>query len=126
MPAAWPPLGSLIEPFLDKPYGKDDCWKLVCDLLHAGGFLAVPDDPMQAIEAVSEIWFCDDPRDPLTLVQPWDWWLMPRTGRLVGHIGLVVDEVKFIHVRLKGGVCLEPMQRWRTRLIQLARLRCLA
>jgi hypothetical protein len=125
MPAIAPPMVPLIEPFLGKPYGEHECWRLVCELLHAGGFVDVPDDPIQAIEAVSEVWFRDDPRDPLTLVQPWDWWLMPREGPLVGHIGLVVDAVKFIHVRLKGGVCLEPMQRWRTRLIQLARLRCL-
>jgi hypothetical protein len=82
-------------------------------------------DPLDAMRSVQEVWFQDDPRDPLTLVQPWDWFLMRYDGPAVQHPALVVDAHDLIHLHRKAGVTIEPMRRWRHRLVQLARLRCL-
>jgi hypothetical protein len=125
-----PPLRELVTPFLGQPYAEDECWRLVLDLLQAGGFDTVASDPLQAIQQVVELWFCDDPRDPLALVQPWDWYLLtrrghPQAGAPIQHIGLVVDTTTFVHSRRGVGVCVEPLLRWRPKLVQLARLRCL-
>lgn len=125
MPASWPPIRPLLATFLGRPYGPQECWRLVCELMHAGGFLDVATDPLEAIEQVQEVWFVGDHRDPLTLVQPWDWWLLRKFGPAVGHIGMVVDGAHLVHAGRPVGVCLEPLKRWRPRLVQIARLRCL-
>jgi hypothetical protein len=121
-----PNLRAIAQDFLGQPYAVDDCWRLVLDLLHAGGFGDYRDKPGEAIQQVAEVWFWDDPRNPLTLIQPWDWVLLtkigkPERGAAVGHIGLVVDDLTFVHVGSKVGVVIEPLQRWRARFVQLAR-----
>jgi hypothetical protein len=123
---AWPNLRELAQDFYARPYAEGDCWRLVCELLEAGGFGRVAHDPLEAVKLVQELWFQGDPRDPLLLVQPWDWFLLrkPRQGPAVRHVGLVVDPVHMIHVATQG-VRIEPLRRWRSWLVQLARLRCL-
>jgi hypothetical protein len=125
-----PNLQDIAAAFIGRPYAEEQCWQLVYDLLQAGGFADVATEPAQAIAQVAEIWFCDDSRNPLGLLQPWDWLLfaktgMPRAGAPVGHVGLVVDESTCIHVRPGLGACLEPLRRMRPKLVQVARLRCL-
>jgi hypothetical protein len=122
----WPNLRAIAQSFFTRQYADDDCWRLVWELLQAGGFVEVEDDPVEACKRVQEIWFQDDPRDPLTLVQPWDWFLMYHPGSpAVQHPGLVVDTLDFIHAHRGAGVTIEPMRRYRHRLVQVARLRCL-
>ncbi len=125
-----PNLHDIAAAFIGRPYADEQCWQLVHDLLQAGGFTDVAAEPAQAIAKVAEVWFCDDPRNPLGLLQPWDWLLLakqgkPSNGAPVGHVGLVVDESTFIHVRPGCGACIEPLRRMRPKLIQVARLRCL-
>lgn len=133
MPAAlrtFPNLRALAQDFLGHPYREGECWQLVRDLLQAGGLGSYQTNPEQALADVDEIWFWDDVRDPLTLTQPWDWFLVtkrgaPDAGAPIGHIGLVVDDEHWVHVA-KAGVCIDSMRRWRHKLVQLARLRALA
>lgn len=120
-----PNLRALLDPFFERHYVEGQCWKLVVDLLHAGGFVHIPDDPLTACHHVQQVWWRDDPRDPLTLVQPWDWYLIRNDGHGVDHPTLVVDPHDMIHVHRKAGVCIEPLRRYRHRLMQIARLRCL-
>lgn len=122
---AWPNLRLLAQDFFERQYGPESCWQLVYELLQAGGFLDIAATPLDAVKSVQQIWWQDDPRDPLTLVQPWDWFLMRRTGPGVEHPALVVDTMDLIHVHRHAGVRIEPLRRWRHRLIQVARLRCL-
>src|SRR5262245_19173276 len=126
MASSWPPLCPLLDTFLGRPYGPQECWRLVYELMQAGGFLEVNADPLEAISQVQEVWFTGDARDPLMLVQPWDWWLLRKFGPAVGHVAVVVDHESLVHAGRPMGVCLEPLRRWRPRLVQIARLRCLA
>jgi hypothetical protein len=120
-----PDLRVLAQDFYERQYGEWECWRLVHELLQAGGFLDVAADVHDAVQSVQELWFQDDPRDPLTLVQPWDWFLMRHDTPAVQHPGLVVDQLGMIHVHRHAGVRIEPMRRYRHRLVQVARLRCL-
>jgi hypothetical protein len=125
-----PKLRPLAEDFLGRPYAAQECWRLVHELLQMGGFCDAASTRNEVIGQVAEIWWVDDPRDPLSLVQPWDWYLLaprgvPVADAAVGHIGLVIDAKDFVHARDKVGVCIEPLARWRRRLLQVARLRCL-
>jgi hypothetical protein len=124
---AWPNIRELAQPFFDRHYADGDCWRLVVDLMEAGGFGRLDGDPVKAVRQVQEVWFQDDPRDPLTLVQPWDWYLLrqPHEGPAVRHIGVVLDAREFIHVRRGQGVRIEPLRRWVQWLLQIARLRVL-
>lgn len=119
-----PSLADLVQPYLVQPYGEHECWRLVIDLLHAGGLLPPEHGPQEALEQVREVWFQGDSRDPLTLSQPWDWWLLRRASPAVTHVGVVVDGLSLVHVST-AGVALESLRRWRSRLVQIARLRCM-
>jgi len=120
-----PDLRLLAQDFYERHYGDGDCWRLIYELLQAGGFLHVQANVMDAVRSVTEIWFQGDPRDPLSLVQPWDWFLVRHDLPAVQNPCLVVDSLDMIHVHRTAGVRIEPMRRWRHRLVQVARLRCL-
>lgn len=125
-----PDLHRLVTPMLGRPYAELDCWGLTRELLRQGGFPELAEDLARVTEYVREVWYCDEVTDPLALVQPWDWYLLahhgdPQTGAWINHIGLVVNGTHFVHTRRRLGVCLEPLQRWRFKLIQVARMRCL-
>lgn len=119
-------LRELAQPFFDRPYAEGECWHLLLDLMDAGGFGRLSAAPIEAVKQVQELWFQDDPRDPLVLVAPWDWVLLrkPGKGPAVRHVGLMVDASDMIHVRAEG-VRIEPLRRWQGWLVQLARLRVL-
>jgi hypothetical protein len=120
-----PDLRVLAQEFYERQYGELECWRLVHELLQAGGFLEVTADVQDAAQSVQELWFQDDPRDPLTLVQPWDWFLIHNDMPAVQSPCLVVDTLDLIHLHRHAGVRIEPMRRYRHRLVQVARLRCL-
>ena len=122
------PMHEAIDRLMARGYPAGACWQYVLDLLYEGGRGDWRRWPAEALTQTREVWFCDDPRDPWSLTEPWDWLLLARKGRpgrgaLVGHIGLVVDDTSMTHVRPQGGVCVEPLRRWRPRLIQIARMR---
>lgn len=120
-----PNLAQLVQPFLLRNYKPHECWRLVIDLLDAGGLLQANVEPAHVLSLVQEVWWWQgDTRDPLSLSQPWDWWLVRKGGPAVSHIALVVDSLSLVHVGT-AGVALEPLRRWRTRLVQIARLRTL-
>lgn len=120
---AFPNLRELVDPILGAPYEQYPCWALARHLMHVGLNLDIVADPQRAAEQLSEVWFEDDPRDPLTLVQPWDLFIMLRHGMVSEHVGVVVDSETLVHTRRTTGVVLEPLQRWKPKLLQLARLR---
>jgi hypothetical protein len=125
LPHRLPNLRVLAQDFYERQYGEYECWRLVYDLLQAGGFLEVGADVQDAVRSVQEVWFQDDRRDPLMVVQPWDWLLL-HSSRIAGqNICLVVDPMDMIHLHRHAGVRIEPMRRYRHQLIQVARLRCL-
>src|SRR4030095_7066940 len=118
-----PDIYPVIEPLLGLPYaefqlryvseGQDACWGRVHYLLREGLGLDLDKEPVQACEQIAEIWGPGDPRDPLTLVQPWDGYILAVKHPWSDHVGLVVDTRTFVHVRAGTGVVLEPLQRWR-------------
>ena len=120
---ALPDLAAIVDPLLGRPYAEYDCWRLVRHLFEAGWGIALDDDPALAIQQVEEIWCIGDDADPLTLVHPWDVLVFRTRGMASSHVGIMVNEAQFVHTRQRNGVCLEWLQRWRPRLLQLARLR---
>ena len=125
LPHRLPDLRLLAQDFYGRQYGQFECWRLIHELLQAGGFLHVGATVLEAVRSVQEVWFQDDPRDPLALVHPWDWFLL-HNPRIAGqNICLVVDQMDLIHLHRHAGVRIEPMRRYRHQLVQVARLRCL-
>lgn len=130
-----PDIRSVIDPLIGLPYaqfqmrhvaeGQDACWGLVHYLLREGLGLDLEEDPASASAQLAEIWGPGDPRDPLSLVQPWDGYILAVKHAWSDHVGLVVDATSFVHVRVPTGVCIERLRRWRPRLFQVARLRSL-
>src|SRR5262245_7570406 len=122
-----PSLRELAQDFLDRPYEVGDCWKLVYDFLQEGGFTHVDDHPLKAAEAFTEVWCQGSSLDPLPLVEPWDLLLLREAGQgpAATHVAVALDGHDLLHVRRGPGVCIEPLRRWRPRLINLGRLRCL-
>ncbi len=130
---ALPDIKRFVDPLVGMSYatfqsqhggtGADGCWHLVRYLLHAGFGLDLDRDPGLACRQIAEVWGVGDPRDPLTLVQPWDGVILATRHLWSDHVGLVVDPLSFVHVRPRTGVVLEPLRRWVPKLLQLARLR---
>jgi cell wall-associated NlpC family hydrolase len=121
-----PDLAALVEPLLGLRYEEYDCWRLVRRLYRDYWDEDLEDDPAQAWRHVQEIWWQDDAEDPLVLSQGGDLWIMRGRGMASHHTGIVCNTVHFVHTRPRTGVCLEPLKRWRLRLLQIARLRRLA
>jgi hypothetical protein len=126
---ALPTLSDLVAPLLGLPYdhfcvgGTDDaCWGLVRHLYQVGRQIDLETDPGRAVQHVREVWGLGDSVDPLTLVEPWDFYILATRYPWSDHLGLVVSPLKFVHVRRRTGVCLEALQRWRPKLFQVARL----
>jgi hypothetical protein len=129
-----PNLARLVEPILGAPYARftvagspepNACYGLVAYLLREGFAVEMPVDPTQIARELVEVWFRGDARDPMQLVQPWDGYVLATKAPWSDHVGLVTSETHFVHVRQRTGVCLEPLQRWRSRLLQVVRLRML-
>lgn len=118
-----PDLRAIIDPLIGAPYEQWDCWRLIRHLYREGWGIALEDDPGVAHREVQEIWFAGDTEEPLALVQPWDVVIMRTRGLASSHVGIVLDTQYFIHTRQRIGVCLEPLRRWQSRLLQIARLR---
>lgn len=120
-----PDLRALVTPLLGAPYAQWPCYALGRHLFQAGWGVTLDEDPQRAARAIVEVWYRGDARDPLPLVQPWDFYILARHGVLSDHVGLVVDTQYFVHTRRRTGVCLELLRRWEPKLLQLARLRIL-
>lgn len=120
-----PDIRSLVDPLLGVPYAQYPCWQLVRHLIQEGFGLDIVAEPVKAAEQLTEVWWEDDPRDPLTLVQPWDLFIMLRHGVVSEHVALVIDSESLVHPRRKTGVVIEPLTRWRPMLLQVGRLRSL-
>jgi hypothetical protein len=124
LPTPVPDLRVLAQDFYERPYGPEECWRPIFELLQAGGFVEVTADPHDAVRAVQQIWWHDDARPLLSVIKPWDWLLMRERGPAVQHPALAVDGHDLIHLHRTAGVRIEPIRRYRDRILQVARLRC--
>lgn len=122
-----PPIKEIVDPILGASYDEYNCWGLVRYILKVGFDLDIVSNPTHAAEQVCEVWVRGDPRDPLMLLQPWDWLIFITRARalVTNHVGLVIDPTQMVHTRQRTGVCLEPTRRWMPKLFQIARLRIL-
>lgn len=127
--AVLPDLRALVNPILGAPYEQYTCWHLVRHLVREGFGFDMAEEPQRAATAFIELWYRGDTPDPLALVQPWDVVILAGQAHLPvsTHVGLALDAVSFVHARDQGvGVVVEPLRRWRPKLLQLARLRSLS
>lgn len=118
-----PSLDALVDELLGLPYHESqDCWWLVRHLFARGRgvHLAVEAD-LNAL-VLQEVWFRDDARPLSDVVAPWDGLVFTVAGPLADHAGIVIDAEYFVHSRTGTGVCREPLQKWRRRLLQVVRV----
>lgn len=121
-----PDIAVFVEPLLGQDYAKADCWDVVRTLFLQGFGLDLVRDAEQATLVFQEVWYRGDARDALTLVQPWDLFIVANDPTLPvsDHVGVVVDNQFLVHARLNAtGVAKERLRLWRPRLLQLARYR---
>jgi hypothetical protein len=73
--------------------------------------------------ALVETWYFEDDVDPYTIVRPYDL-LVFRVKKLASnHVGVMLDRDLFATSTQENGVCKEHLSRWRSYLLQIARLR---
>ncbi len=123
MTGSVPDLAAIVDPLLGLPYEQYNCWALCRYLYREAWGEELEEDTNQAWKYVQEIWWQDDADDPLRLSQCGDLWIMRGRGMASHHVGIVLNDQYFTHTRRRTGVCLEPLRRWRPRLLQIARLR---
>jgi cell wall-associated NlpC family hydrolase len=120
-----PLIGLPYEHFqLPGPFGASNaCWGLVRHLLKEGFGFDLATDATSAAERFAEVWYRGDSRDPWEVLQRWDGLVLATRGTLSDHVGLIVEPTTMVHVRQRVGVCVEPIQRWKPKLVQIVRLR---
>jgi len=121
-----PDLDTLVQPLLGTPYQPRYCFDLARDLIFQGFGLRLDESPNQVHEHFMEIWYREDSVDPLRLIRPWDALVMfdRATLPVSTHVGLALDAERFVHARdTSTGVAIEKTQRYRSKLLQIARLR---
>jgi cell wall-associated NlpC family hydrolase len=120
-----PDIRPFVDAVLGKSYQEYDCWNLVRTLYQQGfGFDLVRDTSAAALR-FQEVWYRGQ-GDPLTVVEPWDLVIIANDDALPvsDHVGVIVDMQTFIHARpSETGVALGRLRTWKSRLLQLARLR---
>jgi hypothetical protein len=125
-PIRIPNIREFVDCLLGTSYETYDCWGLVRHLLMQGFGLDIAQEPSHAAQLMQEVWYRGDPRDPLSLTQPWDLYITCDCDDhpWSTHVGLVVDDRTFVHARTAAtGVALDRLARWKPKLLQLGRLR---
>lgn len=130
-----PDIQALVAPMLGLPYehfqlpgppaAANACWGLCRELFRLGFGFDLATDATSAAERFAEVWYRGDARDPFTILQPWDGLVLATRGLLSDHVGLIVEPTLMVHVRRRVGVCVEPIRRWKPKLVQIVRLRSL-
>lgn len=120
-----PDVYPIVEPLLGLAYDKINCWALVRKLIQEGLGIDLDAHPEQAQSLVAEVWYTGDPRPVDTVMQPWDLVVIATGGVVSDSVGLALNTQDFVHTSLRIGVCVERLQRWRHRVLQLGRLRSL-
>jgi cell wall-associated NlpC family hydrolase len=116
-------LQTLAQSLLGREHTPEfNCWDLVLLLFQEGQGITLHTDIERNRALVHEVWWQDDPHDLCTCVQPYDLLVMHTRGPLADHIGVVLDGQTFIHNREKVGVCIEKLQMWLPRCLQLLRV----
>jgi cell wall-associated NlpC family hydrolase len=121
-----PDIHVLVDPLLGAPYATMDCWNLVRYLYREGFGLDLVRDAERAAVAFQELWYRGDARDPLTGIAPWDLLVIANTTAvpISDHVGIALDAQQFVHARAaETGVALARLRTWKSRLLQVARLR---
>ena len=133
-----PNIRRIVEPLIGLPYehfqlpgptsagmsaAANACWGLVRFLYKEGFGFDLATDTTSAAERFAEVWYRGEDRDPWLLLQPWDAMVLATRGALSDHVGLIVEPTLMVHVRKRVGVCVEPIQRWKPKLVQIVRVR---
>ena len=131
--ATLPNIRSVVDSLIGLPYehfqlpspsgASNACWGLVKYLYKKGFGFDLATDTTSAAERFAEVWYRGEDRDPLALLQSWDALVFATRSPLSDHVGLVVEPTLMVHVRKRVGVCVEPMQRWKPKLVQIVRVR---
>lgn len=120
--APFPDLTSLVTPLLGTPHSQMDCWDLVQYLFREGRGITFDPHIDRNQTRIMEVWWHED-GDPLdSVLQPWDVCIFHTAGPLADHIGVVLNTLQFVHSRPQTGVVCETIARWRSRLLQVARV----
>ena len=118
-----PSLEALVDELLGRPYvPAEDCWWLVRHLFERGRGVHLDVEADLSALVLHEVWFRDDARPVREVVQPWDGVVFAVAGPLADHAGIVITPEYFVHSRTGTGVCREPLQKWRRRLLQVVRV----
>jgi len=145
---ALPPVLPLVSPILGVPFAARSydpatalsCYGLLRYLYRQHwpqaplGDHAATDLP--AAHLFDEVWYRGDAPQALeTVVAPWDVLVIavshppeqlsrnPFADSGKRHLALVVDAIQLVHSRQNIGVCLEPIRRWRPKVVQVMRPR---
>jgi hypothetical protein len=123
LPLILPCLRTLVDPLIGQPYSRWTCAQLTRYLLLEGFGIDLDVTPDRLIKDVQEVWWHEDPDNPCDVARPWDLMVIAVDTITSNSVGLVVDDVYFAHTGPKTGVCYERLTRWRTRFLQIGRLR---
>lgn len=128
-----PDIRPLVEQVVGLPYehfqlpgpsgASNACWGLVRFLYKEGFGFDLATDTTSAAARFAEVWYRGSSQDPWETLQRWDALVLATRSPLSDHVGLIVEPTLMVHCRRRVGVCVEPIQRWKPKLVQIVRLR---
>lgn len=114
------------------PYKRDgvdrdgiDCWGLVRLAYKEGYGIDLMADPTVNYDRCHEVWYVDNPRPVFEIVRPYDVvvFALLNTLGISDHVGIVIDQSRFLHAHRRTGASIETLHKWRSKIIQVVRHR---
>jgi hypothetical protein len=104
------------------PEAEDGCFHLLRYCFREGFGVDIHAQQHEAAQQVSEVWWHTDPTPLADILAPWQVLVFHIQQPHADHLGLVIDQATFLHIRRRIGVRVEPIRRWETRLLQIVQL----
>lgn len=124
-PAPWPFLVIMtwFAPYIGLPFGEEapavTCWGLVCRIYAEQLAVQLPsygEIPARDLARVARAMRAGADDGWITVIEPraFDVALMrnPQGGRSVVHVGVMIDEVRMIHVEAATAAVIVPVRHW--------------
>lgn len=105
--------------YIGKPYSQYDCWGLMQAIYRDEAGIRLDSDIYRSAGDFVEIWY--DSEGEMPSPNPFDILVMRRYRPYAEHVAVAIDSDRFIHARPRTGACIEKIDKYRHKILQIVR-----